>query len=157
MNKSHILTRKHLKQNSEYQKRHYDLKAVKRTLQVGQPVWLYDASKKVGVCHTLTSKWNGPYVITRKLDDITYLVKNSRKQPRKVYHIDRLLPYRDGIHQLGSPEGRNNDCLIKTGAPSIVESITVALEYDWNIMYIFDIKLFGYFCVTMNWSNKLAL
>jgi hypothetical protein len=70
--KSHILARKHLKQNSEYQKRHYDLKAVKRTLQVGQPVWLYDASKKVGVCHKLTSKWKGPYVITRKLDDITY-------------------------------------------------------------------------------------
>jgi hypothetical protein len=94
MSKSHILARKHLKQNSEYQKRHYDLKAVKRTLQVGQPVWLYDASKKVGVCHKLTSKWTGPYVITRKLDDITYLVKNSRKQPGKVYHIDRLLPYR---------------------------------------------------------------
>jgi hypothetical protein len=55
MNKSHILARKHLKQNSKYQKRHYDLKAVKRTLQVG-------------VCHKLTSKWKGPYVITRKLD-----------------------------------------------------------------------------------------
>lgn len=24
-------------------------------------------------------------------------------------------------------------------------------------MYIFDIKLFGYFCVTMIWSNSLAL
>jgi hypothetical protein len=41
MSKSHILARKHLKQHSEYQKRHYDLKAVKRTLQIGQPVWLY--------------------------------------------------------------------------------------------------------------------
>jgi hypothetical protein len=40
----------------------------------------------------LTSKWKGPYVITRKLDDITYLVKNSRKQPGKVYHIDRSYP-----------------------------------------------------------------
>jgi hypothetical protein len=29
---------------------------------------------------------------------------------------------------LGSPERMNNDCLIKAGAPSIVESITVALE-----------------------------
>jgi hypothetical protein len=115
MNKSHILARKHLKQNSEYQKRHYDLKAIKRTLQVG-------------VCHKLTSKWKGPYVITRKLDDITCLVKNSRKQPGKVYHIDRLLLYSGRIHQLGSPEGRNNDCLIKAGAPGIVESITVVLE-----------------------------
>ncbi|CAG2239793.1 unnamed protein product [Mytilus edulis] len=93
MSKSHVLARKHLKQNSEYQKRHYDLKAVKRELQVGQAVWLYDASKKKGICHKLTSKWKGPYVVTRKIDDITYLVKGQKKQPGKVYHIDRLLPY----------------------------------------------------------------
>ncbi|CAG2230871.1 unnamed protein product [Mytilus edulis] len=93
MSKSHVLARKHLKQNSEYQKRHYDLKAVKRELQVGQAVWLYDASKKKGICHKLTSKWKGPYVVTRKIDDITYLVRRSKKQPGKVYHIDRLLPY----------------------------------------------------------------
>ncbi|CAC5369855.1 unnamed protein product [Mytilus coruscus] len=93
MSKSHVLARKHLRQNSEYQKRHYDLKAVKRELQIGQAVWLYDASKRKGICHKLTSKWKGPYVVTRKIDDITYLVKRSKKQPGKVYHIDRLLPY----------------------------------------------------------------
>ena len=93
MVKSHTLARGHLKQNSEYQKRHYDLKAAKREFKIGQPVWLYDTSKKVGVCHKLTSKWKGPYVVTRKLDDITYLVKRSKKLPGKVYHIDRLLPY----------------------------------------------------------------
>ena len=91
---SHELARKHLKQNSDYQKRHYDLKAFKRDFSVGQPVWLYDASKRMGVCHKLTSRWKGPYVVTRKLDDITYLVKRSKKQAGKVYHVDRLLPYR---------------------------------------------------------------
>ena len=91
---SHELARKHLKQNSDYQKRHYDLKAFKRDFSVGQPVWLYDASKRMGVCHKLTSKWKGPYVVTRKLDDITYLMKRSKKQAGKVYHVDRLLPYR---------------------------------------------------------------
>ncbi|CAG2204118.1 unnamed protein product [Mytilus edulis] len=104
MSKSHVLARKHLKQNSEYQKRHYDLKAVKRELQVGQAVWLYDASKKKGICHKLTSKWKGPYVVTRKIDDITYLVRRSKKQPGKVYHIDRLLPYQGRNRPLGSPK-----------------------------------------------------
>ncbi|CAC5372596.1 unnamed protein product [Mytilus coruscus] len=86
MSKSHALARKHLKQNSEYQKRYYDLKA-------GQAVWLYDASKRKGICHKLASKWKGPYVVTRKIDDITYLVKRSKKQPGKVHQIDRLLLY----------------------------------------------------------------
>ena len=93
MTKDHTLARKNLKQNSDYQKRHYDLKAVKREFRIGQAVWLYDASKKVGVCHKHTSKWKGPYIITKKIDDVTYLVRRSRKTPGKVYHIDRLLPY----------------------------------------------------------------
>ncbi|CAC5379299.1 unnamed protein product [Mytilus coruscus] len=86
ISKSHVLARKHLKQNSEYQKRHYDFKAVKRELQIGQAVWFYDASKRKGICHKLTSKWKGPHVVTRKIHDITYLVKRSKKQPGKVYH-----------------------------------------------------------------------
>ena len=84
---------KNLKQNSEYQKRYYDLMAKKRELKPGQPVWLYDASKRKGVCHKLTAKWKGPYVVTRKVDDLTYLVKKSKKQLGKAFHIDRLLPY----------------------------------------------------------------
>ena len=81
MTKANTLARKRLKQNSDYQKRHYDLKAVKREFRIGQAVWLYDASKKVGVCHKLTSKWKGSYVITKKIDDVTYLVvmENARK------------------------------------------------------------------------------
>ncbi|VDI63480.1 Hypothetical predicted protein [Mytilus galloprovincialis] len=45
MSKSHVLARKHLKQNSEYQKRHYDLKAVKRELQTGES---HDGIPRVG-------------------------------------------------------------------------------------------------------------
>lgn len=94
LGKSHTLARTHLKRNVEYQKRHYDLKAKKREFKIGQPVWLYDASRKVGVCHKLTSKWKGPFLVMKRLDDLTYLVKRSRKQSSKVYHIDRLLPYK---------------------------------------------------------------
>ena len=93
LSKSHSLARKHLKRNAEYQKKHYDIRDKKRDFKVGQPVWLHDSSRKVGVCHKLTSKCKGPYIVTRKLDDLTYLVKRSKKQLGKVYHIDRLLPY----------------------------------------------------------------
>jgi hypothetical protein len=84
LSKAHELARKCLKQNTRYQKKYYDSKAEMRKFQEGQPVWQYDASKKVGVCSKLTCKWKGPYVI----------IKRSEKQKGKVYHTDRLLPYK---------------------------------------------------------------
>ena len=35
-----------------------------------------------------------PYIITKKMNDLLYLVKKSPKQALKAFHIDRLLPYR---------------------------------------------------------------
>ena len=90
----HEKAREHLKKSSDYQKKHYDIKSEKRSLEKGQAVWLYDTTRRVGVCHKLTSKWKGPYVVVKKIDDLTYMVKKSKKQHAKVYHIDRLLPYK---------------------------------------------------------------
>ena len=94
LSKVHEFARKNLKQNADYQKKYYDTKTKVRKFEEGQPVWLYDASKRPGVCSKLTSKWKGPYVITKKIDDITFVVKRSAHQKGKVYHSDRLLPYK---------------------------------------------------------------
>ena len=56
-------------------------------------MWFHDPTRKVGVCHKLINKWKGPYLVTRKLDDLVYLVKKSPRQPVRAYHLDRLLPY----------------------------------------------------------------
>lgn len=50
-----------------------------------QAVWLYDASKKVGVCSKLTCKWKGPYIISKKIDDITFL-KILKAKRQSVSH-----------------------------------------------------------------------
>ena len=92
--RAHEIARKHLKVNADYQKRHYDLRAKKRSLHQGQAVWLSDPHRKAGVCTKLTCKWKGPFLVLKKIDDITYLVKKSEKQRSAVYHIDRLEPYR---------------------------------------------------------------
>jgi hypothetical protein len=62
-------------------------------LSVGQAVWLHHPGRRPGVCSKLVATWKGPYVVTKMLDDITYLVKRSAKQMAKTYHIDRLLEY----------------------------------------------------------------
>lgn len=94
MSKVHALARENLKKTTDYNKRHYDIKAQKRTIEKGQPVWLYDNTRKVGVCQKLTSKWKGPCLVLKRIDDVNYLVQKYPRTPAKVYHVDRLLPYR---------------------------------------------------------------
>ena len=92
----HDVARANLGKTANYQKRYYDThgrRAQMRHLEAGQLVWLHDPTRKVGVCHKLINKWKGPYLVTRKLDDLVYLVKKSPRQPVRAYHLDRLLPY----------------------------------------------------------------
>ena len=101
--KAHDVARANLKKAANYQKRYYDTnsrKARQRHLEAGQLVWLHEPTRKVGVCHKLKNKWKGPYLVTRKLDDLIYLVQRSPNQPVKAYHLDRLLPY----HGLNIPQ-----------------------------------------------------
>ena len=46
---AHRIARHHLKVNSEYQKRHYDIKAKKRSLFLGQALRIADPKRKKGV------------------------------------------------------------------------------------------------------------
>ena len=97
LEKIHLVARKALHTKSQYQKRHYDLRAKKRVLSVGDGVWVHDSTKRLGVCTKLASQWHGPYLVTKRIDDLVYLVKRSLKTPAKAIHIDRLVRYR-GSH-----------------------------------------------------------
>ncbi|CAC5422836.1 unnamed protein product [Mytilus coruscus] len=59
----------------------------------GEAVWIYDPIRKKGVCSKLTPKWKGPFIIEKRIDDVTYRVKRSLRQPSTVYHVDRLALY----------------------------------------------------------------
>ena len=94
LKESHHIARTHLKVSSQYQKKYYDLKAKKRLFEVGQAVWLHNPVRKIGIYQKFIPKWKGPYLITKKIDDLTYLVKKSKNEPSKAYHVDRLLQYK---------------------------------------------------------------
>ncbi|CAG2240875.1 unnamed protein product [Mytilus edulis] len=89
----HELARKNLKNKVQYQKKYYDVKSKKRMFKVGQLVWLNDPTRKIGVCSKLSAKWKGPYIITKCMDDTTYIVKKTAKQMAKAYHVNRLMSY----------------------------------------------------------------
>jgi hypothetical protein len=90
----HEQAREVLKTKISYRKRHYDLTAKSRSLSVGDPVWLHDTSRRLGVCKKLSPTWKGPFLITKKVDDLVYLVKKSINLPAKAVHIDRLVKYK---------------------------------------------------------------
>jgi hypothetical protein len=91
--KAHEVARKNLKKHAAYRKKYYDTKAKARQLERGQLVWLHDPTKKPGICSKLANRWKGPYIVVKRLDDLTYLIQTSPRKPIKAVHIDRLLPY----------------------------------------------------------------
>ena len=93
LKENHDIARKSIKQSSNYHKRYYDLKAKKRIFKRGEAVWTYDPKRKVGVCTKLTSPWKGPYIIEKRIDDVTYRIKKAARQTSRIYHVDRMARY----------------------------------------------------------------
>lgn len=90
----HEMASDNLKLSATYRKKHYDIKSKSRTFERGQAVWLYQPTRKPGVCSKLIPKWKGPFLVTKRIDDLTYLVQKSQSQKSKAYHIDHLMEYR---------------------------------------------------------------
>ena len=78
---------------AERQAKLYDRNTVQRKFIVGDWVWLYDASRRRGVCPKLTPNWKGPFMVMAKLSDVIYRIQQSSKGKPKVIHIDRLKAY----------------------------------------------------------------
>lgn len=90
---AHENAREKLGVAAERQARCYDRNTTKQSFIVGDWAWLYDASRKRGVCPKLTMKWKGPFMVVAKLSDVVYRIQQSAKGKPKVVHIDRLKAY----------------------------------------------------------------
>lgn len=82
-----------LKQSIRRQKRNYDRKVSGGGLEEGQFVWLFDRSRKRGVSPKLQLRWRGPYLVVKKLSEVTYRIQLKRGSKPFVVHADRLKPY----------------------------------------------------------------
>lgn len=76
----------------------YDARHLPVTFAKGDFVWLWTPVRKKGLCQKLLSKYSGPFVITQRLSNVTYVVakvtpENRRSRNTQVVHIARLKPY----------------------------------------------------------------
>ena len=87
-------------------------------------VWLYSPVVAKGKSKKLHHPWLGPYIIIKKLSDVTYRIQHrNNKKKRIVVHFDRLKP----CH----PDTRFPDIISrpdKSIQPTVTSNISDCLE-----------------------------
>ena len=74
-------------------KEYYDASLQNEQLEEGDAVWLYNPQRKKGFTPKLMRPWQGPYVITKKINDLVYRIQQGPKCKPKVLHKNRLWRY----------------------------------------------------------------
>ena len=72
-------------------KGYYDIKADAHALPKGTFVWLHNPKRKKGISPKLSRPWEGPYLVTRKWNDV---IQRSPKSKQKIVHRNCLWLYR---------------------------------------------------------------
>ena len=89
--------REKVKGQHERQKEYYNRKIHGKPYSVGDLVWLYSPVVAKGRSKKLHHPWLGPYMIIKKLSDVTYRIQHcNNKKKRMVVHFDRLKPCHPG-------------------------------------------------------------
>jgi hypothetical protein len=89
----HNVARNHIKLKNAAQKRNYDLRAKGKRYNRGDFVWMHNPARKVGISPKLVRSWEGPFLVIKRLSDVTYRVQKGPRAKYKVVHFDRLKPY----------------------------------------------------------------
>ena len=89
MHQAHALVRKRLQRFGERMKRDYDRKVNEKSLQPGQPVWVLNLRAFKGRCPKWERRYQGPYLILEKLNDVNYRVQRKSGQKDLILHVDK--------------------------------------------------------------------
>ncbi|XP_038045162.1 uncharacterized protein LOC119719738 [Patiria miniata] len=92
MQDAHKRARECLGKSARRQKKNYDRKASEHGLREGQLVWLHNPAKKRHMSPKLQLRWEGPWLILKKLLDVTVRIQPKQGGKPKVVHVDRLKP-----------------------------------------------------------------
>ena len=93
MNEACELAREQIGKTAERQKRDYDARLCHNSFEVGDLVYCRDTTRKKGLSPKLNpDKWQGPYVVVRKLSDLLFEIKQNKSQSKVVHH-DRIKSY----------------------------------------------------------------
>ena len=89
----HNFAREHLDTMTSRMKQKHDLQMESPPLQEGDAVWLHNPQRKKGLTPKLQRPWQGPYTVTKKINDLVYRIQLGPKAKPKVVHRNRLWKY----------------------------------------------------------------
>ena len=89
----HEYAREKLQLSSELMKTYYDLRSDDTTFQQGDIVWLYNPRRVPGISPKFMQPWEGPYVVTKAINDLVYRIQLTQRSHPKVVHRNRMWTY----------------------------------------------------------------
>ena len=89
----HSFAREHLQLQSDKMKEHYDSHAADSALEEGDAAWFHNPRRKKGISPKLSRPWQGPYMVTKKINDLVYRIQLGPRLKPKVVHRNRLWKY----------------------------------------------------------------
>ena len=89
----HNFARSHMQLKTDSVKERYDLASHGGQLKVGDPVWLHSPQRKKGISPKLARRWQGPYLVIKRINDMVYRVQLKPQSKPKVVHRNRLWKY----------------------------------------------------------------
>ncbi|KFM75477.1 hypothetical protein X975_06893, partial [Stegodyphus mimosarum] len=88
----HNFARERVNLVMEKTKTRYDTRATGRRFKERDKVWLWNPTRRKGVCPKLQSPWDGPHITLSRLNDFVVRIRKSSYSKPKVVHYDRLAP-----------------------------------------------------------------
>ena len=93
MEKVHEYARMRIRIASDRMKRRYDVGSTRETFNCGDAVWLYNPQRKKGLSPKLSNDWEGPYLVTKQINELLYRIQKSPRAKSRIVHRNRLWRY----------------------------------------------------------------
>ena len=71
---------------SDRMKRRYDVGSTRETFKCGDAVWLYNPQRKKGLSPKLSDDWEGPYLVTKQINELLYRIRKSPRAKSRIVH-----------------------------------------------------------------------
>jgi hypothetical protein len=87
---AHENAREHLHTTATRMQDWYDKKVHVQSFEVGDEVYILNLRLYPGKCHKWLRRFSDTAVVTKKLNDVTYIVKGEGWKKEKIVHVDKM-------------------------------------------------------------------
>ena len=121
-------------------KQRYDMSLRCPQLKAGDAVWFHNSQRKKGLTPKLQRPWQGPYTVTKRINDLVYRVQLRPSAKPKVVHRNRLWLYSgdDPPSWFQGPQSQIHSSATQSKRMMMIKDINSQNEMIMNAMFIHD-------------------